>query len=95
MMLLMVSYYFERDYARAAEAGMQLVSSYPDPPQPYRFLAASLGQLGRVDEARGALHKAMTNPDVFGGYVSNCPPWYRFEDYEHVLDGLRMAGWEG
>jgi adenylate cyclase len=95
MMLLMVSYYFERDYARAAEAGALLVSSYPDPPQPYRFLAASLGQLGRIDEARAALRKAMANLDVFEGYVSNCPPWYRPEDYEHVLDGLRMAGWEG
>jgi TolB-like protein len=94
MMLLMVSYYFERDYVRAAEAGRQLVSSYPDPPQPYRFLAASLGQLGCTDEARDALHKAMANPDVFWGYVGNCPGWYRFEDYEHVLDGLRMAGWK-
>ncbi len=95
MMLLMVSYYFERDYARAAEAGMQLVSNYPDPPQPYRFLAASLGQLGRIDEARDALHKAMASPEAFRGYVSNCPVWYRPEDYEHILDGLRMAGWEG
>jgi adenylate cyclase len=95
MMLLMVSYYFARDYVRAAEVGMQLVSSYPEPPQPYRFLAASLAQLGRIDEARDALHKAMANPDVFRGYVSNRPGWYRVEDYEHILDGLRMAGWEG
>jgi adenylate cyclase len=95
MMLLMVSYYFERDYVRAAEAGLRLVSNYPDPPQPYRFLAASLGQLGRTDEARDALHKAMANPDAFWGYVSSCPGWYRFEDYEHVRDGLRKAGWEG
>jgi adenylate cyclase len=95
MMLLMVSYYFERDYVRAAEAGLRLVLNYPDPPQPYRFLAASLGQLGRLDEARGALGKAMANPDAFWGYVSSCPGWYRFEDYQHVLDGLRKAGWEG
>lgn len=95
MMLLMVSCYFERDYVRAAEAGRRLVANYPDPPQPYRFLAASLGQLGRIDEARDALLKAMANPDVFRGYVSKRPPWYRLEDYEHILDGLRMAGWKG
>ena len=95
MMLLMVSYYFERDYVRAAEAGLRLVSNYPDPPQPYRFLAASLGQLGRTDEARDALTKAVANHDAFWGYVSSCPGWYRFEDYQHVLDGLRKAGWEG
>jgi Flp pilus assembly protein TadD len=95
MMLLMVSYYFECDYARAVEAGMRLVSNYPDPPQPYRFLAASFGQLGRIDEARDALHKAMANPDAFWGYVRNRPVWYRLEDYKHILNGLRMAGWEG
>jgi adenylate cyclase len=95
MMLLMVSYYFEGDYVRAAEAGMRLVSNYPDPPQPYRFLAASLGQLGRLDEARDALHTAAANPVVFLGYVGSRPGWYRLEDYEHLLDGLRKAGWEG
>jgi Flp pilus assembly protein TadD len=95
MMLLTVSYYFERDYVRAVEAGMRLILNDPDLPQPYRFLAASLGQLGRIDEARDALRKAMASPDVFDGYVSNRPVWYRVQDYEHILDGLRMAGWEG
>ena len=95
MMLLIVSYYFERDYQRAVEAEMRLVSNYPDPPQPYRCLAASLGQLGRIDEARDALRKAMASPGAFHGYVSNRPVWYRVEDYEHILDGLRMAGWQG
>ena len=95
MMLLTVAHYFERDYVRAVEAAMRLVSNDPDLPQPYRFLAASLGQLGRINEAREALRRAMAHPDVFQGYVSNCPIWYRIEDYEHILDGLRMAGWEG
>jgi adenylate cyclase len=95
MMLLAISYYFERDYLRAVEAGMQLVSNDPDLPQPYRFLAASLGQLGRIEEARAALHKAMAIPEVFEGYVNSRPAWYRVEDYKHILDGLRLAGWKG
>jgi TolB-like protein len=94
MMLLMVSYYFERDYANAIEAGLRMVSRYPDLPQPYRYLAASYGQLGRSGEARKALEKATASTDSFQGYVRDRPIWYRFEDYEHMLDGLRKAGWQ-
>jgi adenylate cyclase len=28
-------------------------------------------------------------------YVRNRVPWTRPEDHEHMLDGLRKAGWEG
>jgi adenylate cyclase len=28
-------------------------------------------------------------------YVRQRAPWYRVEDYEHMLEGLRKAGWEG
>ena len=95
MMLLMISYYFERDYANAIEAGLRMVSRYPELPQPYRYLAASYGQLGRSGEARKALDKAMASNDSFQGYVCNRPIWYRPEDFEHMLEGLRKAGWEG
>jgi hypothetical protein len=27
--------------------------------------------------------------------VRGCSPWLRPEDHEHVLDGLRKAGWQG
>ena len=96
MMLLTISYYFERDYVNAAEAGKRMVARYPDLPQPYRYLAASLGQLGRVDEARHALGKTLEiSAESFEGYVRNRPPWYRPEDHEHMVDGLRKAGWQG
>lgn len=62
----------------------------------YRWLAAALGQLGRTDEAREALHTAMTtDPQVFDRFVRSRVPWHRPEDYEHMLDGLRKAGWQG
>jgi adenylate cyclase len=28
-------------------------------------------------------------------YVYQRAPWIRPEDYEHLLEGLRKAGWEG
>ncbi|MEA2742763.1 MAG: adenylate cyclase [Acetobacteraceae bacterium] len=95
MMLIIISYYFERAYSSAVEAAMRMIARYPELPQPYRYLAAALGQIGRDDEARESLLKAMASPEAFQGYVGSCPPWYRSEDYEHMLDGLRKAGWQG
>jgi len=63
---------------------------------PYRWLAAALGQLGLADEANQALHTAMmVTPKAFDLFVSSRVPWHRQEDYEHMLDGLRKAGWKG
>jgi len=47
-------------------------------------------------DALCALNKATT---ICGGsfdmYVRERVPWHRAEDYEHMLDGLRKAGWQG
>jgi adenylate cyclase len=32
---------------------------------------------------------------MFDMYVHTRPPWFRPEDYAHMLDGLRKAGWDG
>jgi adenylate cyclase len=96
-----ISYYYERDYVAAAEAARRAIARYPiarysNNVMPYRWLAAALGQLGRSDEARAALHTAMTTvPTAFDRVVRNRLPWHRPEDYEHLLDGLRKAGWQG
>jgi adenylate cyclase len=59
-------------------------------------LAASLGQLGRREEARRTLEIAMTlTPESLRRYTEARPPWLRPEDHEHMLDGLRKAGWQG
>ena len=61
-----------------------------------RWLAVALGQLGRIDEAREALRDAIDiSPEAFDFYARSRPPWYRPEDHEHMLDGLRKAGWQG
>jgi adenylate cyclase len=59
-------------------------------------LAISLAQLGRVAEACEALKQAVAlAPEGFTAFVHSRPPWYRPETYDHVLDGLRKAGWQG
>ena len=34
-------------------------------------------------------------PKSFDMYVRQRAPWFRPEDYNHMLEGLRKAGWEG
>jgi adenylate cyclase len=88
-----VGNYFCREYEAAVEAARKVIRSYPDYPLPYRWLAAALGQLGRCDEARETLAKA--SPASLDMYVRNRVPWQRLEDRDHMLEGLRKAGWEG
>ena len=81
---------------RIDEAATRAIHEYPEYPHRYRWLAASLGQLGRVEEAKRALVKAVSIvPGSFDMYVRNRVPWFRPQDYAHMLDGLRKAGWEG
>jgi adenylate cyclase len=62
----------------------------------YRWLAAALGQAGRIDEAKAALEKAISiAPASFETYVRGRVIWFRPQDHAHWLDGLRKAGWEG
>jgi adenylate cyclase len=91
-----IGLYFLRDYEGAVEAARRVLRSYPDHPLVYRWLAAALGQLGRIDEARRALEQAMSlSPAAFDFYVNRRVPWHRDEDHQHMLDGLRKAGWQG
>jgi adenylate cyclase len=90
------SYFCERDYMRALDAARRVVSRFPKRPSAYRCVAASLGQLGRFDEAHDALQKAIeVSPEAFDLYVQNRLPFHSPEHYEHLLEGLRKAGWKG
>ena len=51
--------YYRGDYAEAARLEQGVIRDYPGYAIPYRWLAASLGQLNRTDEAREALRQAM------------------------------------
>jgi adenylate cyclase len=69
------------------------IRSYPDFPNPYRWLAAALGQLGRRDEAKETLEKAVAVlPASFEMSVRCRVPWMRPQDHAHMIEGLRKAG---
>jgi adenylate cyclase len=88
--------YFSRAYEDAVAAANNAIRAFPEWPQSYRFRAAALGQLGRTEEAKVALEKAIAvAPAAFDMYVRGRPPSYRSEDHAHLLEGLRRAGWEG
>jgi adenylate cyclase len=91
-----VGLYFSQEYEAAIEAAKRAIRSFPDFPNPYRWVAAALGQLGRIKEAKEALVKAVAAaPASFDMYVRTGVPWMRTEDHAHMVDGLRKAGWEG
>jgi adenylate cyclase len=93
---IFVSYYFERDYPRALEAARRAVSRFPDLPIAHRYLAATLGQLSHVDEARVALRQtmALSQAVLELNVQTRPPPWMRPEDHANFMDGLRKAGWQ-
>ena len=96
LLQIAVGHYFCREYETALEAAERVIRAYPDFPLSYRWLAATLGQLGRTDEARSALERAIAvAPTSFDFYVRGRAPWFRPEDHAHMLEGLRKAGWEG
>ena len=89
------TYYKERDYENAVAAARRLVADRPDHPWAYRWLAAALGQLGRTAEAREVLDKVIAiAPDAFHLHVQQRVPWVRQADYDHMMEGLRKAGWQ-
>ena len=90
-----LGFYFSREYEAAIQAATRAIRSYPDLPNPFRWLAAALGQTGRSREAKEALETAISiAPGSFDMYVRGRVPWMRPEDHAHMLEGLRKAGWQ-
>jgi TolB-like protein/Flp pilus assembly protein TadD len=89
-------YYFERDYSAAEATARRLIRERPEFPRPRVTLAASLGQLGQVEEARTALEASIaTSLPILRFMTTKGLSHWRPEDLEHLLDGLRKAGWNG
>jgi adenylate cyclase len=86
-----IAHYLCGDYEAAVVAARRAIRLSPSYSGCYRWLAAALGQLGHLDEASEVLAQAA----AFGSHVHQRPPWLRQGDYEHWLDGLRKAGWQG
>jgi adenylate cyclase len=93
--LLTLGLYFSRKYEASAEVAKRALRLNPEYPLTYRWLAAALGQLGRTAEAKETLERAIEiAPASFDQFVRQRMPWHRPEDYAHMLEGLRKAGWQ-
>jgi adenylate cyclase len=96
---LTIGRYLCREYEAAAETAERVIRLYPDFRLPYHWLAASLGQLGRTDEARRVLERAIALSALarrsFTRVSFRSLPWMRPEVTDHLFDGLRKAGWQG
>jgi adenylate cyclase len=89
-----MSWYLEGKYADAVVASLRCLADYPAYAAPRRFLVAALAQLGRREEAAAELREFITMaPDVFNVMVRNRPPYMSPGDQEHLLEGIRKAGW--
>jgi adenylate cyclase len=90
------SHYFEHAYEAAVDAARRGLDVFPENQLARRWLAAALGQLGRTEEAAAVLLECMTfAPGVFDIVVRHRVPYVKPRDHEHMLDGLRKAGWKG
>jgi adenylate cyclase len=96
LLVITISHYLSREYDAAVEAAKRGIRAYPGHSNQYRWLAAALGQSGRIEEAKEALARAIAiAPAAFDMFVRRRVPWHRPEDHAHMVEGLRKAGWEG
>ena len=93
---LAAAYYFERDYENAVKTALQVIRQYPNNPMAYRWLSASLGELiNRYDEAQVVLRDLQAlAPSSLDMWVRQRQSSLREKEYEHMLEGLRKAGWQ-
>jgi adenylate cyclase len=91
---LAIGHYFARDYSAALEAAERVIRLRPDKSDGYRWKAAALAQLDRIDEAKKALQRAIEISPANVEFYKHIPPWYRQRsaDYARFLEGLRKAG---
>ena len=88
-------HYLNRDYESAAAAGLSVLDARPLA-VPHRWLIAALGQLGRVSEAREVMRSAAEFVGMpFDDYARLKAAAVNQDYHEHLLEGLRLAGWKG
>jgi adenylate cyclase len=89
------AHYQMQHYAEAVEAGRRSWSLNRNWPHGLRYVVAGLAQLGRIEEAQAALAelKRMDANLEFSASVFR-RNWPDPADVDHLLDGLRKAGFE-
>jgi adenylate cyclase len=90
------SFYLEHDYTEAVQIARRCLTVYPSHTAVRRWLIAALGRLDRREEATVALQEFLSaTPDVFKSHISKRPAYVSSAFHDHMLGGLRMAGWQG
>ena len=93
---LAASYYFDRQYEKAATTAQLAFRQHPGYSNAIRWLAASLGQMGRTQDASVALNILLKgSPGNLEQFAKVRPPMIRAADFYHMIEGLRKAGWMG
>jgi len=93
-MLIGTSLYLNREYAAAAAHLRSLVLRFPRYSAANRWLVLALGKLGETVEARITMERlAEIAPNSLALAAAARPAWCRQEDHDHILEGLRAAGW--
>lgn len=91
--LYTVAYTFKGDYERAVIVGRRCTKAMPDFVAGYKPLIASLGHLGRRDEARPYVEKLLSlEPSFTVESFRIRYPVKRDEDRQRYMEGLRSAG---
>jgi adenylate cyclase len=89
--------YLTRDYEATVRTASRVLDAKPASVMPHRWLAAALGRLGRQAEAADVIRRVteMVAPRSFAEYAREKGPWMGQHHSEHLLEGLRHAGWTG
>ena len=92
---LSLSHYFERDYETAADISKRSIAvsriRMPTGSWQLRLVSWAADPKPRPRCAR----PTQSSLKPLRLYVRERPPWMRQPDYNHVVDGLRKAGWQG
>ena len=85
--------FYAGNFQAAVDAADRLIRFRPDKSNAYRFKAAALGHLGRIEEANKALTMAIEiSPQNFDYFVQKRPTWMRAIDHDLQVEGLKKAG---
>jgi len=95
MSFVALGYYFQENYEEALHYSQMAVRARA----PYiaiRALLATLGQLGRADEAKAVLEQFKSRePNDVSRHFHITTPYRDSKHREHLLEGLRRAGVRG
>ena len=85
--------YYTGEYEAAVDAANRAIRPFPNYPNPYRWLAAALGQIGWIDEAGEVLKQAIAiAPAAFDLFVETVPLGYGQKSTPALLKGYARPG---